>query len=203
LPSRSQLAKLGASHWSVSSSHRGRTVIGDGNRKWWILAAMGGTLVLVVLDETIVGVALPTIRHDLAMDLVASHWIVSAYLVVFAGLAAAAGKISDLVDIRTYFDAGVLVFAQASEACAFALNGTWLIAAHAVQGIGAAIIFPTSVAMLAKVFPPEQRGLAFGIHVAFGGTFMALGPLTGGVMIRSCRGDGSSGSTRRSPPSSP
>jgi MFS family permease len=117
------------------------------------------------------------------MDLVASHWIVSAYLVVFAGLAAAAGKITDLGDMRTYFVAGVLVFALASVACGFALNGTWLFAARAGQGSGAAIIFPTSVAMLAKVFPPEQRGLAFGIHVACGGTFMALGPLTGGVMI--------------------
>jgi len=158
-------------------------VIGDANRRWWILAAMGGTLGLVVLDETIVGVALPTIRHDLAMGLVASHWIVSAYLVIFAGLAAAAGKIADLADIRMYFVAGVLVFALASVACGFAQNGTWLIAARAIQGVGAAVIFPTSVAMLAKVFPPEQRGLAFGIHVACGGTFMALGPLAGGVMI--------------------
>jgi EmrB/QacA subfamily drug resistance transporter len=158
-------------------------VISDANRKWWILAAMGGSLGLVVLDETIVGVALPTIRHDLAMTQVASHWIISTYLVVFAGLAAAAGKTADLVDIRRFFVAGVLVFGLSSMACGFAQNGAWLIAARAVQGIGAAIIFPTSVAMLAKVFPPEQRGLAFGIHVACGGTFMALGPLTGGFMI--------------------
>jgi len=158
-------------------------VITDANRKWWILAAMGCTLGLVVLDETIVGVALPTIRRDLAMDLVESHWIVSAYLVVFAGLAAASGKISDLVDVRTYFVAGVLVFALSSLACGFAQDGAWLIAARAVQGIGAAVIFPTSLAMLTKVFPPEQRGLAFGIHIACGGTFMALGPLTGGFMI--------------------
>ena len=158
-------------------------VISDANRKWWILAAMGGSLGLVVLDETILGVALPTIREDLAMSLVASHWIISAYLVVFTGLAAAAGKTGDLVDIKTFFVAGVLVFGLSSIACGFALNGAWLITARAIQGIGAAIIFPTSVAMLAKVFPPEQRGLAFGIHVACGGTFMALGPLAGGFMI--------------------
>ena len=158
-------------------------VINEANRKWWILAAMGGSLGLVVLDETIVGVALPTIRDDLAMTQVASHWIISAYLVVLAGLAAAAGKISDLVDIRNFFVAGVLVFGVSSMACGFAQNGAWLITARAVQGIGAAIIFPTSLAMLAKVFPPEQRGLAFGIHVACGGTFMALGPLAGGFLI--------------------
>lgn len=158
-------------------------VISDANRKWWILAAMGGSLGLVVLDETIVGVALPTIRQDLTMTLVASHWIVSAYLVVFTGLAAAAGKTGDLVDIKTFFVAGVVVFGIASMACGFALSGAWLITARAIQGIGAAIIFPTSVAMLAKVFPPEQRGLAFGIHVACGGTFMALGPLAGGLLI--------------------
>jgi len=158
-------------------------MINDSNRKWWILAAMGGSLGLVVLDETIVGVALPTIRGDLGMSLVGSHWIVSAYLVVFTGLAAAAGKIGDLIYIKTFFVAGVLVFGLSSLACGFALNGAWLITTRAIQGIGAAIIFPTSVAMLAKVFPPDQRGLAFGIHVACGGTFMALGPLTGGVMI--------------------
>ena len=158
-------------------------MIGDANRKWWILAAMGGSLGLVVLDETIVGVALPTIREDLAMTLVASHWIISAYLVVFTGLAAAAGKIGDMIDIKRFFVAGLVVFGLSSLACGFALNGAWLIMARTVQGIGAAIIFPTSVAMLAKAFPPEQRGLAFGIHVACGGTFMALGPLAGGFMI--------------------
>lgn len=82
-------------------------MISNANRKWWILTAMGGSLGLVVLDETIVGVALPTIRQDLAMSLVASHWIISAYLVVFTGLAAAAGKIGDLIDIKTFFVAGV------------------------------------------------------------------------------------------------
>ncbi|MCP4329790.1 MAG: MFS transporter [Alphaproteobacteria bacterium] len=158
-------------------------MINDTNRKWWILAAMGGSLGLVVLDETIVGVALPTIRQDLAMTVVASHWIISAYLVVFTGLAAASGKTGDMVDIRSFFVAGVMIFGFSSMACGFAQNGAWLITARAIQGIGAAIIFPTSVAMLTKVFPPEQRGLAFGIHVACGGTFMALGPLAGGFMI--------------------
>ena len=128
-------------------------MINDSNRKWWILAAMGGSLGLVVLDETIVGVALPTIRGDLGMSLIASHWIVSAYLVVFTGLAAAAGKIGDLVEIKTFFVTGVLVFGLSSLACGFALNGAWLITTRAIQGIGAAILFPTSVAMLAKVFP--------------------------------------------------
>lgn len=158
-------------------------MIGEGNRKWWILAAMGGSLGLVVLDETIVGVALPTIRQDLAMTPVASHWIVSAYLVVFTGLAAAAGKIGDMIDIKNFFVAGLIVFGLSSVACGFALTGAWLITARIVQGIGAAIIFPTSVAMLAKAFPQEQRGLAYGIHTACGGTFMALGPLAGGSMI--------------------
>lgn len=158
-------------------------VITDASRKWWILAAMGGSLGLVVLDETIVGVALPTIRGDLAMTLVTSHWIISAYFVVFTGLAAAAGKIGDMTDIKKFFVAGVMIFGLSSIACGFALNSAWLITARAIQGIGAAIVFPTSVAMLAKVFPPEQRGLAFGIHVACGGTFMALGPLAGGFLI--------------------
>jgi EmrB/QacA subfamily drug resistance transporter len=158
-------------------------MISTASRKWWILAAMGGALGLVVLDETIVGVSLPTIRRELGMSLVASHWVISAYLVVLTGLVAAAGKIGDLVNIRNLFVAGVLIFGLSSTACGFAQSGTWLITARIFQGIGAAIIFPTTVVMIAKTFPPEQRGLALGIQIACGGTFMALGPLAGGFII--------------------
>ena len=158
----------------------GQVVTTLGVRRWWILAAMGGVLGLVVLDETVVGVALPTIRDELGMSQVAAHWVVNAYLLVFSGLAAAAGRLGDIVDIKRLFIVGVLIFGVASLASGFARDGAWLITMRALQGMGAAIVFPTSVAVIPLVFPPEQRGVAFGIHTAIGGVFMSLGPLVGG-----------------------
>ena len=85
--------------------------INDHNRKSWILAAMGGVLALVVLDETVVGVALPTIRDDLRMSQINSHWVVNAYLLIFTGFAAAGGKLHDVINVRRLFLTGVLIFA--------------------------------------------------------------------------------------------
>ena len=78
-------------------------LLGESTRRWWILMAMGGVLGLTVLDETVVGVALPTIRADLAVSQITSHWVVNSYLLVFACLIVGAGKLSDIVGIRTLF----------------------------------------------------------------------------------------------------
>lgn len=155
-------------------------IIDDKSRKWWILAAMGGVVGLILLDETVVGVALPTIRDELGMSLVSSHWVVNAYLLVFAGFAAAGGKLGDIIGHRVLFTISVTIFGLASLACGFAQDGTWLIAARALQGIGAAVIFPASMAMITIVFPQDQRGVALGIYGAIGTVFLALGPLVGG-----------------------
>ncbi|MEH6548283.1 MAG: MFS transporter, partial [Sneathiella sp.] len=154
--------------------------ITDENRKWWVLAAMGGTLALIVLDETVVGVALPTIQKELGMSQVGSHWIVNAYFLIFTVLAAAAGKMGDLFGYRRMFMGALIIFGLSSIACGFAENSAWIIIARGFQGLGAAVIFPFTVAMITAVFPPEQRGRAFGIQTAIGGTFISLGPLVGG-----------------------
>ena len=127
-----------------------------------------------------VGVALPTIRRDLGMSQVTSHWVINAYLLIFTSLTAAGGRLGDLIDFRSVFVAGLVVFGLSSLTAGLAQDSAWLIAARSIQGIGAAVIFPAAVAMITHVFPPEQRGLAFGIETATGGTFMALGPLVGG-----------------------
>jgi EmrB/QacA subfamily drug resistance transporter len=145
-----------------------------------VLAAMGGVLGLILLDETVVGVALPTIRRELGMGLVASHWVISVYLLVFACLAAAAGKFADIVGFERLFLAGVAVFALASLGCGMAPDGALLIVGRTVQGVGAAMIFPTSIAIVTRAFPPESRGMAFGVYGAIGAFFLALGPLVGG-----------------------
>jgi EmrB/QacA subfamily drug resistance transporter len=154
--------------------------IDDHRRKWWVLAAMGGVLGLILLDETVVGVALPTIRDDLGMSQVTAHWVVNAYLLVFAGLVVAGGKLGDMIGLRRLFVGGVTLFGLASMTAGFAESSLWLIAARGVQGIGAAVIFPASTAILTRVFASGERGLALGIYAAIGTVFVALGPLVGG-----------------------
>ncbi|MEM7121173.1 MAG: DHA2 family efflux MFS transporter permease subunit [Pseudomonadota bacterium] len=150
--------------------------------RWWILLAVGGVLGLTVLDETVVGVALPSIRDDLAMSQVASHWVVNAYLLVFASLIVGAGRLSDIVGIRTLFLIGAAIFGLGSFACGFATSGTWILAARAVQGIGAAIIFPLALAIISAVFPAEERGKALGFVSLVATFFIAAGPFVGGLL---------------------
>ncbi len=153
----------------------------ESHRKWWILAALSGVLAMVVLDETVVGVALPTIQRELGMSLVSGHWVINAYLLVFTVFVTTGGKLGDIFGHRWLFVSGLAIFGLASLASGFAEDGALLITARAIQGIGAAVIFPASVAMITAVFPVEQRGLVFGIQTAVGGTFMSLGPLVGGM----------------------
>ena len=155
--------------------------IGGPRRKWWVLAAMSGVLGLVVLDETVVGIALVTMRSDLAMSDVASHWVVNVYLLTFTCFVAIGGRLGDRLGHRGVFLFGMILFGLASVASGTAQSGAWLIAARAVQGIGGAIIFPASWAIMTNTFPPDQRGLAFGIQVTVAGLFMASGPLVGGL----------------------
>ncbi|MCG8546514.1 MAG: MFS transporter [Alphaproteobacteria bacterium] len=150
------------------------------NRRWWILGAMSGVLGLTVLDETIVGVALPTIRPDLDMGQVASHWVVNAYLLTFTCFVAIGGRLGDSHGHTGIFVIGTAIFAAASLAAGSAPSGGWLIGARAAQGMGAAIIFPASLAMITSIFPAEERGTAFGIQVTIAAVFMSMGPLVGG-----------------------
>ena len=144
---------------------------------------MSGVLGLIVFDEAVVGVALPTMRPELGMTLVASHWVVNAYLLTFTCFVAIAGRLGDALGHRDLFVAGIVIFGLASLVAGFAPNGAWLIAARAVQGIGAAVIFPSSWAMMTTNFPPERRGFAFGIQTTVGGIFMSAGPFVGGLFV--------------------
>jgi len=156
--------------------------INEATRKWWILTAMGAVAGLIMLDETVVAVALPTMRHDLQMSQVASHWVISAYFLIFTVFAAAGGRLGDMAGFRSVSLVGATLFGLASLACGAADSGSILIAARVVQGFGAALIFPATVAMVTIVFPKEQRGMAIGVLAAVGTSFLALGPLVGGFL---------------------
>ena len=155
-------------------------LINDQNRKWIILVAASCAFGLIMLDETVVAVALPTIQRDLSMSLVLSHWVINSYLLVIAGFIAVGGKLGDIIGYRKLFVTGVLVFGIFSLAAGFAESTVWILVARAFQGLGAAVIFPASMALLALTFPVGQRGMAMGIYGAVGSIFISLGPLVGG-----------------------
>jgi EmrB/QacA subfamily drug resistance transporter len=148
---------------------------------WLILIAMACVGGLIVLDETVVSVALPSIRHDLGMTAVGTHWIVSIYVLVFSGFSAAGGKLGDLYGLRRVFLVSLWIFGLASLAAGFAWNGNVLIAARAVQGLGAAVMFPASIAVAARSVDEARRGQALGIVIAIATSFLTAGPLVGGL----------------------
>jgi EmrB/QacA subfamily drug resistance transporter len=145
-----------------------------------IIIAMGTVGGLILLDETVIGIALPSVQRDLGMTKVASHWVVSAYLVVFTAFAAAGGKLGDIFGLKNVFAAGLMIFAIASLAAGLARNSAWLITARACQGLGASVIFPMTMAIVVTNVPKEKRGWAIGTMAAIGTAFLAAGPLIGG-----------------------
>jgi len=145
------------------------------------MVAMGCVVGVILLDETIVAVALPTIQRDLGLSVVSSHWVLNTYLLFLAGLAAAAGRLGDIVGIKVLCLLGLALFGLSSLLAGLAQDGASIIIARSFQGVGAAAIFPISLAIVTSVFPPEQRGFAIGLYGAIGTSFFALGPLVGGV----------------------
>lgn len=158
--------------------------IDETSGRWWFLVAISLGTGLILLDESVVGLALPTLQTDLGMSLTGSHWIVSAYLLVFACLIAAAGKLGDMIGLKNLVLGAHVVFGVGSLAAGFAESGTWMIVARCIQGVGAAGIFPTALAMVTVAFPKSQRGLAVGFFGAVCLAFLAAGPLVGGAIIQ-------------------
>ncbi|GHD49069.1 MFS transporter [Thalassobaculum fulvum] len=153
-----------------------------GPRPWLTLAAASGALGLSVLDETIVGAALPTIRSELDLSAAAAHWVVNAYLLTLACLVAIGGRLGDVLGHRRLFVLGAAVFACASVVAALSGNGSFLIGARALQGVGTALMFPAALAMVTRAYPPERRGVAFGVQTTVAAVFMAGGPFLGGLL---------------------
>jgi EmrB/QacA subfamily drug resistance transporter len=159
-----------------------RPRIDDSNRRWWILAATGGSLAIVALDEVLVGVALPTIRDELGMSQLLSQWVVGAYVLALTVSVAAAGRLGDLIGHRPMFIAGAAILVVGSVAAGLAQGSASMIAARAVQGLGSAAIFSLGVAMTGIAFPERQRGVAFGIYGLVGASASATAPFLGGLL---------------------
>jgi EmrB/QacA subfamily drug resistance transporter len=139
---------------------------------------------MIMLDNTVVNVALPSIREDLGISFSELEWVVNAYALTFGVLLLTGGKLADLLGRRAIFIAGLVIFTGASLWCGLAGGATSLIAARTVQGIGAALMNPATLSIITATFPPRQRGTAIGIWAGVSALALAFGPLVGGVLTQ-------------------
>lgn len=151
-------------------------------RRWTLWAAVMGSG-MAFIDGTVVNVALPAIQRSLDMGAADVQWVIEAYGLLLASLLLVGGSLGDALGRRRVFMAGIVLFGVASVGCAMAVSPGQLIAARAVQGIGAALLVPGSLALISAAFPASERGRAIGIWSAWSGITAAAGPLIGGWLV--------------------
>jgi MFS family permease len=164
------------------------TTVSNGTKdsRWLALAVLCVGMLMIVLDVTIVNVALPSIQRDLDFSQSGLAWVVNAYLIPFGSLLLLAGRIGDLVSRRGVFVAGIAVFTAASAVCGLAGSQQMLIAARFVQGIGGAMTSAVILGMIVTMFPdPREQGRAIGIYSFVASAGGAVGLLLGGVLTES------------------
>jgi EmrB/QacA subfamily drug resistance transporter len=152
-------------------------------RRWWTLVAVCVATAMLLLDVTVVNVALPAIEHDLGASFSELQWVIDAYALALAATLLGAGSLADRFGRRRVFAAGLAAFMAASLACGLAGSPLALDLARAAQGVGAAAMFATSLALLAHEFRDAERGFALGIWGAVSGAALAVGPVAGGALV--------------------
>jgi EmrB/QacA subfamily drug resistance transporter len=154
------------------------------NRKWWTLGAVSFGLFMIMLDNTIVNVALPSIQHDLHIGISELEWVVNGYALTFAVIKLTGGKLADMLGRRRIFIVGLVIFTASSLACGLAGSAHMLIGARVVQGVGSALMNPATLSIITATFPPRQRGMAIGIWAGTSAMALAIGPLVGGLITQ-------------------
>ncbi|HEV3001729.1 MAG TPA: MFS transporter [Solirubrobacteraceae bacterium] len=160
-----------------------RLPITESNRRWWTLGAMCFALFMIMLDNTVVNVALPSIQRDLQITTSGLEWTVNAYTLAFGVLLVTGGRLGDLFGRRRLFLLGVVVFGASSAAIATAPDLTWLAIGRAVQGAGAALMMPATLSIITNAFPPHERGRAMGTWSGISAIALAIGPVVGGFLV--------------------
>jgi EmrB/QacA subfamily drug resistance transporter len=150
---------------------------------WLVLVVLTTGFFMIMLDTTIVNVAIPSMSTGLNTTLDQILWVVNAYVLVYAVLLITAGRLGDLYGQRNLFAIGLAIFTVASALCGLSQNPTELIAARVLQGVGGALLTPQTLAILTSIFPPERRGAAFGIWGGVAGLATLAGPTVGGAII--------------------
>ncbi len=156
----------------------------DSRRRGWTLGIVSLGLFMVVLDNLVVNVALPSIHRDLGASIQSLEWTVNAYVLSYAVLLLTGAALGDRFGRKRMFMAGIALFTASSAAAALAPSIGTLIAARAIQGVGAAIATPLTLTLLADAFPPDRRGMAIGVWSGISGIAVALGPLVGGAVVQ-------------------
>ena len=157
-----------------------RLRISEENRRWWTLVAMCFALFMVMLDNTVTNVALPSIQRSFDASLSALEWTINAYSLAFAVFLVTGGRLGDIFGRRKVFLIGVVVFGVSSATIGLAPSEGWLVASRAVQGLGAALMMPATLSIISNAFPPAERGKAIGTWAGVSAIALALGPLVGG-----------------------
>ena len=155
---------------------------GQRGNKWWTLVAVCLGTFMLLLDITIVNVALPDIQRALDSSFSGLQWVVDAYALTLAAFLLTAGSLADMYGRRLLYVIGLVVFTCASVLCGFAVSTLMLQLSRALQGVGGAIMFAVSLALLADAFRGKDRGIAFGVWGTITGLAVAIGPLLGGLL---------------------
>jgi MFS family permease len=155
------------------------------DRKWWTLIAVTVAVFMTTLDNTVVNVALPSLQRDLGVSRSGLEWVVNAYILAFATLLLTGGRLADLFGRRRLFLIGLTLFTGASLLAGFASSQLELVTARGLQGAAAALLTPTTLAIIAAAFPDgKERGKAIGFWAATSALAFAIGPVVGGAIAQ-------------------